>query len=35
MIAALGVLAAALAATAGIGSAAPTRSADTKLRIVA
>ena len=35
MIATLGVLAAALAATAGIGSAAPERSADTKLSIVA
>ena len=35
LIAALGLLAAALAATAGIGSAAPKRSADTKLNLVA
>jgi len=35
LIAALGLLAAALAATAGIGSAAATRSADTKLNLVA
>jgi sulfate transport system substrate-binding protein len=35
IIATLGVLAAALAATAGIGSAAPERSADTKLNLVA
>ena len=35
MIATLGVLAAALAATAGIGSAAPERTADTKLSLVA
>jgi len=35
VIAALGVLAAALAATAGIGSAAPARSTDTRLNLVA
>jgi sulfate/thiosulfate transport system substrate-binding protein len=35
LVAALGLLAAALAATAGIGSAAPKRSADTKLSLVA
>ncbi len=35
LCAALGLLAAALAATAGVGSAAPERSADTKLSLVA
>jgi sulfate/thiosulfate-binding protein len=35
LVAALGLLAAALAATAGIGSAAPKRTADTKLNLVA